>query len=112
VPNVANFAGRLGFDYRRPVSDRLELTAQGWASYVGRSRLGIGPELGEAQGDYLDTGLTVRIGHESFGVTLGLTNLTDEEGNRFALGTPFTVGRSQITPLRPRTIRIGIDAAF
>jgi outer membrane receptor protein involved in Fe transport len=54
----------------------------------------------------------VRIGRENLGLTLGLTNLTDEEGNRFALGTPFAVGRDQVTPLRPRTIRIGIDAAF
>ena len=46
------------------------------------------------------------------GLTLGLTNLTDEEGNRFALGTPFAIGRDQVTPLRPRTIRIGLDAAF
>jgi outer membrane receptor protein involved in Fe transport len=112
VPNVANVSGRIGFDYRRPVGDRLELIAQGWASYVGESRLGVGPELGEAQGDYLDTGLTVRLGRDDLGITIGLTNLTDEEGNRFALGTPFTVGRSQITPLRPRTIRIGVDAAF
>lgn len=112
IPNVAKFAGRVGFDYRRPIGRDMELTAQGWVSYVGRSRLGIGPELGAAQGDYLDTGLTVRVGREDFGVTLGLTNLTDEKGNRFALGTPFAVGRDQVTPLRPRTIRIGLDAAF
>lgn len=112
VPNVAKFSGRIGFDYRRPLGRDLELTAAGWANYVGRSRLGVGPQLGEAQGDYLDTGLTVRIGHEAMGITVGLTNLTDEEGNRFALGTPFAIGRDQITPLRPRTIRIGLDAAF
>jgi outer membrane receptor protein involved in Fe transport len=112
VPNIANLSGRVGFDYHRQVTDDLELTAQGWAHYVGRSRLGIGPELGEAQGDYLDTGLVFRLGREDIGLSVSMTNLTDEEGNRFALGTPFTVGRSQITPLRPRTLRIGLDAAF
>ena len=112
IPNIARFSGRIGFDYRRPLRGDLELTAQGWANYIGRSRLGVGPELGELQGDYLDTGLTLRIGREDLGLTVGLTNLTDEEGNRFALGTPFAVGRDQITPLRPRTIRIGLDAAF
>ncbi len=59
VPNIARFSGRVGFDYRRPVGRDLDLTAQGWATYIGRSRLGVGPELGELQGDYLDTGLTV-----------------------------------------------------
>ncbi|HWK42825.1 MAG TPA: TonB-dependent receptor, partial [Croceibacterium sp.] len=112
IPNIASFAGRIGFDYRRPIGDDLELSAQGWANYVGRSRLGVGPELGELQGDYVDTGLTMRIGHRALGVTLGVTNLADAQGNRFALGTPFAIGRNQITPLRPRTIRIGVDASF
>ncbi|HEY6816621.1 MAG TPA: TonB-dependent receptor [Croceibacterium sp.] len=112
VPNIARFSGRIGLDYRRSIGRDLELTGQAWATYIGQSRLGIGPELGEPQGDYLDTGVTVRVGRESFGVTFGVTNLTDAEGNRFALGTPFTTGRDQVTPLRPRTVRVGLDAAF
>src|SRR5690606_41472894 len=45
VPNVAKFSGRIGFDYRRPLGRDLELTAAGWANYVGRSRLGVGRQL-------------------------------------------------------------------
>jgi outer membrane receptor protein involved in Fe transport len=112
VPNIARYAGRLGADYRRDIGRDLELRVYGWARYVGRSRLGVGPVLGEEQGDYLDTALTARIGRSTLGVTLGVTNLTDSAGNRFALGTPFQVGSGQITPQRPRTIRIGLDAAF
>ena len=41
-----------------------------------------------------------------------MTNLADTKGNRFALGTPFATGREQVTPLRPRTVRLGIDASF
>ncbi|MBC3940842.1 TonB-dependent receptor [Sphingomonas albertensis] len=112
VPNIARYAGRLGADYRRDVGRDLELRVYGWARYVGRSRLGVGPVLGEEQGDYLDTALTARVGRQSLGVTFGVTNLTDSVGNRFALGTPFQVGSGQITPQRPRTVRIGLDAAF
>jgi hypothetical protein len=112
VPNIANIAGRLGFDFARDLPGDLELTAQGWASYVGKSRLGIGPELGELQGDYLDSGLTVRVGRPELGLSLGVTNIADVEGNRFALGTPFVIGRDQITPVRPRTVRLGFDASF
>lgn len=112
VPNIARYAGRLGADYRRDVGRDLELRVYGWARYVGRSRLGVGPVLGEEQGDYLDTALTARVGRPALGVTLGVTNLTDSVGNRFALGTPFQVGSGQITPQRPRTVRIGLDAAF
>ncbi|MBO9498039.1 MAG: TonB-dependent receptor [Novosphingobium sp.] len=112
VPNIARVAGRVGLDYRRELGDDYALTARGWAQYVGKSRLGVGPELGEQQGGYVDSGLTLRLGREAFGVTLGLTDLADAKGNRFALGTPFQIGREQITPLRPRTLRLGFDASF
>lgn len=112
VPNIAGFTGRAGFDYARPITGTLDLTAQGWVSYVGKSRLGIGPELGELQGNYLDSGLTLRIGRPELGLSFGVTNLAGVEGNRFALGTPFSIGRDQVTPLRPRTIRLGFDASF
>ena len=113
IPNVARFTTRIGADYRMAVSDTLELRVNGWARYIGKSRLGIGPILGDLQGDYLDTALTARIGRPDLGVTLGVTNLTNAIGNRFALGTPFSAsGGGQITPLRPRTIRLGIDTNF
>ena len=113
IPNVARFTSRIGADYRMVIRDGLDLRINGWARYIGKSRLGIGPILGDLQGDYLDTALTARIGRPSFGVTLGVTNLTDALGNRFALGTPFAAtGGGQITPLRPRTVRLGIDTSF
>ncbi|WP_239987469.1 TonB-dependent receptor [Sphingosinithalassobacter portus] len=112
VPNIARIVGRFGFDYRRPLGGDLNLEAKGWARYVGPSRLGIGPELGARQGNYLDSGVTVRVGSARLGVSASVTNLTDTIGNRFALGTPFSIGRDQITPLRPRSFRLGIDAGF
>jgi iron complex outermembrane receptor protein len=112
IPNIARVTGRLGFDWQASLHGDLGLRVYGWGRYVGRSRLGVGPELGEEQGNYVDSALTARVGTAGLGVNVGLTNLTDSVGNRFALGTPFSVGREQITPLRPRTLRIGIDAAF
>jgi iron complex outermembrane receptor protein len=42
-----------------------------------------------------------------------MTNLTNISANSFSFGNPFGVtAREQITPLRPRTIRIGIDVRF
>lgn len=113
IPNVARMTARTGIDYQAKVGDDLDLRINGWARYVGKSRVGIGPVLGEAQGDYLDTAATVRIGRPTIGVTLGITNLADRIGNRFALGTPFAAGQGNyITPMRPRTIRLGVDATF
>ncbi|MDB5687799.1 MAG: TonB-dependent receptor, partial [Rhizorhabdus sp.] len=69
IPNVARYAGRAGVDYRTALSDAIDLHVAASARYVGRSRLGIGPKLGEVQGDYLDTQLTARIGWSRFGVS-------------------------------------------
>lgn len=112
IPNIARFSGRAGLSWRHDFAGGTRIEADGWVSYVGTSRLGIGPELGELQGDYLDSGVNLRFGREHAGLTLSVTNLADSEGNRFALGTPFATGRAQITPLQPRTIRIGFDSRF
>ncbi|QSR18942.1 TonB-dependent receptor [Novosphingobium sp. KA1] len=112
VPNIARFAGRAALTWNREVSEDLALTGNAWASYLGKSRLGIGPDLGMLQGNYFDSGFDVRLGNAGHGVTLSVTNLADTRGNRFALGTPLATGREQVTPLRPRTVRLGFDAKF
>ncbi len=111
IPNIARVSGRLGASYEGRIDGRA-LKLDGWLRYVGKSRLGVGPLLGQEQGNYVDTGVTARLAIGAFGVSAGVTNLLDVRGNRFALGTPFAIGRDQVTPLRPRTLRLGIDAAF
>jgi iron complex outermembrane recepter protein len=112
IPNIARFSGRAGLQWHHDLGIGARIEADGWVSYIGKSRLGIGPDLGELQGDYLDSGVILRVGRENAGLTLTITNLADSKGNRFALGTPFSTGRAQETPLQPRTIRIGFDSRF
>lgn len=112
IPNVADHALQASVDYRTGVGER-ELRLAGWFKYLGPSRLGIGPMLGDEQGDYLDTGLVARLGDARRGLTFTLTNLFDSKGNRFALGTPFESAAGRfITPQRPRTLRIAVDSSF
>lgn len=112
IPNVARYAVRGSVNYDTMMGDE-DFRLNGWANYVGPSRLGIGPVLGEGQGDYVDTGLAMRLGNPRRGVSLTLTNLLDARGNRFSLGTPFVEGSAgYLTPLRPRTIRIAVDVAY
>lgn len=112
IPNVASHAVRGSVNYATMVGDQ-DLRINGWANYVGPSRLGIGPVLGESQGDYIDTGLAMRIGSDRRGLSLTVTNLFDSRGNRFSLGTPYVEGNAGfMTPLRPRTIRIAVDVAY
>ena len=113
IPNVASHAVRGAITYAAPVGDDEEIRINGWANYIGPSRLGIGPVLGEGQGDYVDTGLAMRLGNGRRGLSVTLTNLLDSKGNRFALGTPFVEGSpGYLTPLRPRTLRVAVDIAY
>jgi outer membrane receptor protein involved in Fe transport len=113
LPNIADVSARVGIAYRRPVSDNLDFETRAFLRYVGKSTLGVGPILGQLQGDYLDTGLEFRLGNRTRGLSLAMSNLFDARGNRFALGSPFLVrDRNQITPLQPRTVRLGFDFSF
>jgi outer membrane receptor protein involved in Fe transport len=113
LPNVAHRSGRLGFTYTSPLAGGSRLDLSGYARYIGQSTLGIGTILGRLQGDYFDTGLEARLGNDRRGLTLTATNLLDSRGNRFALGSPFLIrDQDHITPLRPRSIRLGFDLAF
>ncbi|MFV1919375.1 TonB-dependent receptor [Sphingomonas sp. MJ1 (PH-R8)] len=113
LPNVADRSSRLGARYSRDLGFGHHLDVSGYARYIGQSTLGIGSILGRLQGNYVDTGLDMRVGNDRRGLSLTVTNLLDARGNRFALGSPFLIrDQDQITPLKPRSIRIGLDLAF
>jgi outer membrane receptor protein involved in Fe transport len=112
IPNVANFTGRTAISYAVPMGDQ-DFRFNAWAQYVGPSRLGIGPKLGERQGDYVDSGLAARYGNGRRGLSLTLTNPLNVRGNMFALGTPFIPDNGgYLTPLRPRTLRLALDLSY
>jgi outer membrane receptor protein involved in Fe transport len=112
LPNVARWNARFGAEYRHEWDAAVfRLGAAG--RYVGTSRLGIGPILGEPQGDWFDLSLNARLELERHAFSLTVTNLLDQSGNRFALGSPFTiVEQPQVTPLVPRTVRVGYELRF
>lgn len=113
LPNVARWNGRASAEYRVDLGEDRALRANLAARYVGRSRLGIGPILGEPQGDWTDLSAALRLSFGRQALTLSAANLLDARGNRFALGSPFTIiTNPQVTPLVPRTIRLGWDIRF
>ena len=112
IPNIARFVARGAIDWTHDLGGDWKLETNAYARYVGRSRLGIGQHLGEEQGQYLDSGLILRASDKRRAFSLTVTNLTDEVGNRFAFGAPIATGADQLTPLRPRTIRLGFGQSF
>ncbi|MDP9422764.1 MAG: TonB-dependent receptor [Pseudomonadota bacterium] len=112
IPNIARVVARGALEWHRDLGGDWTLETNAYARYVGRSRLGVGQHLGEEQGQYLDSGLILRASDKRRTVSLTVTNLTDQVGNRFAFGAPIATGADQLTPLRPRTIRLGFEQAF
>ena len=114
-PNVARFNGRLGAEYRVPVRAGVDLQLWAGARYAGKSVLGVGTPLNRRQGDWIDVNAGGRLMAGRHAFVLNVTNLLDVEGNRFSFGSPYTFARDvsrQITPLRPRTVRLAYEIAF
>ncbi len=112
LPNIADVVARVGARFTARAFGRpIALSAS--LDYVGRSRLGVGTALDLRQGRSIDSaaGLSIPAGRTT--ISIDITNLADARGNVFALGNPFgVVAGDQMTPLRPRTIRLGATTRF
>ncbi|MFL9840632.1 TonB-dependent receptor [Sphingomonas sp. ST-64] len=112
LPNVADSGGRLTARFEPWIANR-KLTLEGSVGYTGTSYLGVRAPFDLAQGDYLDAAIGARADFGRWGLSVDVENLMDSRANRFSYGNPFSVAEgNQRTPLRPRTVRIGINAGF
>lgn len=113
LPNIPHLAGRASLSYSRSLAGHLALSTTASLRYFGTSQLGFGPTLDISQGGYLDTALTARLSWHGFGFSASVSNIANASGNTFSFGNPFSAAtRRQQTPQIPRTVRVGIDAAF
>ncbi|WBO21732.1 TonB-dependent receptor [Sphingomonas abietis] len=113
LPNVARYGAVMAVEYRHRIAAQSEIGLGVRGKIVGPSMLGIGPELSLPQGDYGTLAASASLTIRRATVTLDATNLLDARGNLFALGTPFTLATGhQSTPLRPRTLRLGVATSF
>jgi len=113
LPNIAELGAQFQVQKRWPLAgDRYLITMAG-LRYIGKSQLGIGPNLSIEQGGYTVANALVELGGERWTYFIEIDNLTNSGTNSFSLGNPFTISRrDQITPLRPRTFSIGLKAGF
>ena len=88
-----------------------EVSAQ--ASYVGRSFLTFDGGAATAMGDYGPGRIAAPVSRGSWQAQAYVANVTDEEGNTFAYGNPFSRLRArQATPLPPRTFGLALRRSF
>lgn len=112
LPNVADSGWRLTGRFE-PWIAGTRITVDASIGYIGTSYLGVSAPFDISQGDYVETAIGARADFGRWGVSLDVENLLDSRANRFSYGNPFSVAEgNQRTPLRPRTVRIGIDARF
>ena len=113
LPNIAEAGGRVAATWRVAIADDIALTLDGSLRYEGTSELGIGASIDAKQGNYVVGALGGRLTFGRYAVSLDVANVADTRANRFAFGNPFGIDRNdQVTPLRPRSVRIGLDARF
>lgn len=113
LPNVAKAGGRGSVAWMRPLSDKLDFKLDGTVRYVGGSNLSTIPPLVLEHGETVQVDMSAGIDAGAWRVMLDVTNLLNSAGNSFSYGNPFSVGLgNQITPLRPRTVRLGIKIGF
>ncbi len=112
LPNVPRFGMQASASREWQLSGRLRAKLGADLRYFGGSRIGAGPLLDSVQGRYVDDRLFLRLGEARRALSLEVSNLLDTDANRFALGNPYRIYDPQMTPQRPRTVRVGFDAAF
>ena len=112
LPSVARNGGRLFAQWHRG-STLGQWSAETSVRYVGESRLGVGQFLAIPQGNYAVVDANARLDLGKVTLSLNLENVGDVRANTFAFGNPFGLAlRDQMTPLQPRTLRIGFEMRF
>lgn len=113
LPGVAKQTASLDLSYSWRLSDDLRAEVSAQASYVGRSFLTFDGGSATAMGDYGHGRIAATLSGERWQAQAYVANVTDEEGNTFAYGNPFSRTRArQATPLPPRAFGLALRRSF
>ncbi|WP_334164677.1 TonB-dependent receptor [Phenylobacterium sp.] len=114
LPGVPEVSGGVLAIYERPLG-ALTLRLTGEASYVGRSAVSFDAARASRMGDYLRARLAAEVASDRWAAGVFVSNPTNDAGDTFAYGNPFSFRRDglrQVTPQRPRTIGVRLAGAF
>jgi outer membrane receptor protein involved in Fe transport len=113
LPGVPYEMGGALVRYRWPALPGWTGELTGQFNFVGRSYLTFDGGADNRQGGYASARVSASLIGHGWRATAFADNLTDETGNTFAFGNPFSRQRlTQATPLRPRTLGVTLDKAF
>lgn len=85
----------------------------GSLGYVGGSTLILSSTERASSGGYWTSGLSTGVDFDTWGLSARIDNLLGQNGDTFAYGNPFLVGRVDVTtPQRPRALSIQLVRRF
>ncbi|HEY3947899.1 TonB-dependent receptor [Phenylobacterium sp.] len=112
LPGVPYDMGSADVRYAWKVGN-LDAETSAQVAYVGRSYLTFDGGIGNAMGGYASGRVAAALSGADWRATVFIDNVADERGNTFAFGNPFSRARAtQATPLRPRTVGLGLSRSF
>lgn len=113
LPGVAKWTGSIDVTYGFDMLTGLRGEVSAQAAYVGRSFLTFDGGTASAMGNYAQGRIAASVRGADWLAQAYVDNVTDETGNTFAFGNPFSRARSrQETPLPPRTFGLAIRRGF
>ncbi len=112
LPNAVHNGGLASLNYRGQLPGGQLWRAELRLQHVGKSLFGTNPLQTHSQGGYTTLALGGEIHVGRAAISFDASNLTDSKANAFAVGIPLVSTRRQITPLRPRTLRMGVRYDF
>jgi iron complex outermembrane recepter protein len=114
LPGVPDVLAGSRTEYRFPLPWwGLQGLVSADARYVGRSQLTFNPLIVAPMGGYVLASLSAQVSYKRWRLAAFLTNPTNEAGNTFSYGNPFNFQQvREVTPQRPRSVRILLSAEF
>ncbi|WP_293904392.1 TonB-dependent receptor [Phenylobacterium sp.] len=113
LPGVAKETASVDVSYgwRLPLDLDAEVSSQ--VSYVGRSFLTFDGGTASSMGNYGEGRIAASVRGARWRAEAYVENVTDEAGDTFAYGNPFSRTRArQMTPLPPRTFGLALRRSF
>jgi len=108
LPGAPNVSVGIAARYDHPINEAATAFGEIEYNYVGSSHLGF-TETTPAMGNYQLMNVRVGLLTGDWQTILFAENLTNDRGNTFAFGNPFSLAfERQITPPRPRTIGLSL----
>lgn len=113
LPGVPDVLGGARTEYRFPLPWGLNGLVWADARYVGRSELTFNPLIVAPMGGYVLAVVSAQVSYKRWRLAAFVSNPTNEAGNTFSYGNPFNFQQvREVTPQRPRTVRILLSAEF